>query len=209
MTWHQLSSTLWNAAALVALSGCMHISHAQETPLRFHTDGTRIYAQGVVMSHTPDDFAQVLAQSPQARELVLQFAPGSMDDDANLELARMVHAAGLKTRVPAGGMVASGGTDLFLAGRVRVLEPGACIGVHSWEDSAGYEGGDLPRTHPDHRMFTDYFDEIGIDPTFYWFTLDAAPADDMHWMRPDEVNRFALTSAPAPQLGQGETCEDW
>src|SRR3546814_10235953 len=60
--------------------------------------------------------------------------PGSLDEEANLALARAIRRAGMETVVPAGGSVRSGAVELWLAGTVRRAAPDAEFGVHSWAD---------------------------------------------------------------------------
>ena len=62
----------------------------------------------------------------------MQNVQGSVDDEANIAAARLVRERGLNTLIPGSGMIASGGTDFFLAGVKRTVQPGAKIGVHSW-----------------------------------------------------------------------------
>ncbi|WP_205320046.1 hypothetical protein [Notoacmeibacter marinus] len=159
-------------------------------PVVFIADGDTLIVDGVVDERALHAFNEAIRQHPQTRSLTLAYVPGSADDDANLILARMVRSMGLDTIVPEGGLVSSGGTDLFLAGVNRRLAPSACIGVHSWDDDELGEGADLPRSDPIHRDYLRYYDDIGIDPEFYWFTLTAASADGMHWMTPDELARY-------------------
>ena len=35
---------------------------------------------------------------------------------------------------------------------------------------------------------------MGIPADFYWFTLEAAPADDIHWMSRDEMETYAVVT---------------
>ena len=66
------------------------------------------------------------------------------------------------------------------------------IGVHSWADSGAATGDTLDRDAEDHRIYLDYYRALGIDQEFYWFTLQAAPADDMHWMTESEMAKFSV-----------------
>ena len=147
----------------------------------------------------PDSLWRVqtfLDEHPEVQILVLIDMPGSIDDETNLLLARLVRDSGLDTFVPSEGQIASGAVDLFLAGNRRFAECGAGLGVHSWADGEGVEGGDLPRDHRDHSLYLDYYAEMGIDPQFYWFTLKAAAADSIYFMKPNEIERFALVTDP-------------
>lgn len=176
-------------------------------PVTFVAQDTRIIATGTIDHTTLDAFEEFLAENPQADTLVLQYIEGSVDDDANVIFSRAVHAEGFDTVVPSDGMVASGGTDLFLAGCKRTLQPGACVGVHSWSGS-GIVATELPEVDPEHERYLDYFQDIGVDKKFYWYTLEAAPSDDMHWMTAAEADRFDMTSHAAPRLGSATECND-
>jgi len=147
----------------------------------------------------PESFRRVnqfLNDHPEVQVLVLIDMPGSIDDETNLRLARLIRNLGIDTYVPENGQIASGAVDLFLAGNRRFAECGARIGVHSWADSDGATGDAIAREHPQHRLYLDYYAEMGIDADFYWFTLGAAPADDIYFMNPGEIARFGMVTEP-------------
>lgn len=175
-------------------------------PLEFTVIGNRIVAEGEIDQGTLRAFQDVHRDHPTIRVLVLQNIGGSVDDEANLELSRMVNHLGFTTLVPTDGLVASGGTDLFLAGTKRILEPGACIGVHSWA-AEDFTATDIPETSPEHDRYLDYYEDIEIDPEFYWFTIEAAPAEAMHWMTVSEVKKFGIATTPVPSLSSNATCD--
>lgn len=174
-------------------------------PLEFVTRGDEIIVTGVIDRRALRTFEREADRNPQAKTLVLQLVDGSADDDANVVFSRVVRERGFDTVVPSDGLVASGGTDLFLAGNQRTLEPGACVGVHSWS-SARLEGAELPRDDPEHDIYTAYFEAIGADPDFYWYTLEVASSDEMHWMSAAEVDRFDMTTGATPRLSDEATC---
>jgi hypothetical protein len=161
-----------------------------DEPVTFIVDGDQATMTGVLDTSTPEVVEDLLDDYPELEVIVMTDVPGSVDDDANLEAARLIAEAGIDTHVPADGVIASGGVDFFLAGEVRTYEPGAEFGVHSWAAEDGTTGSDLPQTDPEHDPYLDYFDEIGIDDDFYWFTLDAAPAESIHVMTERELERF-------------------
>ena len=107
--------------------------------------------------------------------------------------------------MPAEGLVASGGTDLFLEGTTRILEPRACVGVHAWA-ADDFTANELARSDPEHDLHLDYYADIGIREAFYWFTPEAALAHDMYWITASEVDRFGLAPSPAPRLGEAWDC---
>ncbi|MFK7877126.1 MAG: alpha/beta hydrolase [Paracoccaceae bacterium] len=177
------------------------------TPLSFAVFGDEIIASGEIDSDSLDLFEDMIGDHPNAKTLVLQYIGGSVDDEANVKFARVVRDLGLTTRVPSDGLVASGGTDLFLAGVNRVLEAGACLGVHSWA-AEDFTATDLPRSDPEHDRYLSYYQDVGIDAAFYWFTLQVAPADGMHWMTSEEVARFSVSTNQATSMGTQAMCDD-
>ncbi len=155
----------------------------------FTVEGTQAEMSGVIGSSTPDDVRNLIDDHPEVTTIVLVDVPGSEDDESNLQASRLVREAGLATHVPSDGVIASGGVDFFLAGESRSWDPGATFGVHSWA-SGDIEGKDVPRDDPDHDLFLRYYDEIGISADFYWFTLEAAPADSIHNMTEAELATY-------------------
>jgi hypothetical protein len=178
-------------AAAISLSACT-TSMAE----MFQPNGPGLDVSGEIDSDTPDLLEDALDRSPGIKTLRLLAVPGSSDDETSLQvLMPLIREEGLTTIVPAKGVVASGGTDMALMGVRRIIEPGACIGVHSWAWDGG-SGADLPHDDPEHVLFLEFYTAIGMSEAFYWFTLAAAGPDDMHWMSEDEINRFALSMIP-------------
>jgi len=163
----------------------------ENPPASFAIEGDTAIMTGVIDAATPGRVLELIVEHPSVRTISMPDLPGSMDDESNLRAAQLLRAHGFATHVPDGGMIASGGVDLFLAGRTRTLGKGARVGVHSWDSPSG-EGAELPRDHEEHDMFLDYYREMGIAADFYWYTLTAAPADDIHWMTAEEIERFAV-----------------
>jgi len=191
-------SVIW----LAATAACAD----DHSPLRFSVSGDRLVAQGEVDGDSLAAFKDALDTHPQVTTLVLRDVGGSVDDAANVALSRAVRRAGLVTVVPEGGLVASGGTDLFLAGTSRRIERGACVGVHAWA-AEDFTATEVPRTSAEHDRYLSYYADMGIDAAFYWFTLAAAPADGMHWMTAAEVRTFGLASVSDASLGTPAMCD--
>lgn len=156
-------------------------------------DGTTARMTGDVTSATPRQFAAMLAAYPALKRLELVDCPGSLDEEANLALARMVRRAGLSTHVPAGGSVRSGAVELFLAGVTRSAHPTAEFGVHSWRDQDGLEARDFPASHPVHAEYLDYYREMGMDAAtaraFYAMT-NATGFDAVRYLTKDDMARY-------------------
>lgn len=148
---------------------------------------------GTLDSTTPPRVLRLLLEHPEVTTLELRWISGSIDDESNLWALRWIRRRGLSTHVPSGGMVASGGTDFLLAGRRRTVDPGARVGVHSW-DAGAIEGRALPRDHEDHVAYLDFCRELEIPEEYYWFTLEAAAAEEMHWVTRDELVRYGMVT---------------
>lgn len=187
---------------LALLPACFVLSansqQADIEPLMLATGSGYFSAIGTLVPETGKHIDRARRDHPEIKVLVMQFVPGSDDDNDYMDAAWKLHRDGFTTVIPSDGLVASGGTDFFLAGKRRIIEPGACVGVHSWEDGGppAYQATDLPRDHEDHQDFLSFFNAIGVSAEFYWFTISAAPADGMHWMSPAEINRFQMSSEP-------------
>jgi hypothetical protein len=165
----------------------------------FEVRGELAIMRGVIGATTPSSVLELAFMNPEVRTIVLAEMPGSIDDVANVRAGRYIRQLGLDTHVPADGEVASGGTDLFLAGKNRSAEPGARFGIHSW-GGGPVVATDLPRDHEDHLLYLDYYDEMGIPGEFYWRTLSAAPAEGIHWMTEEELERFDFFTDEKPVL---------
>ena len=164
----------------------------QDEGLYLDVRGDLLFVRGVVDSDSRGQMYDVLKDFPDIQTVVLTAIPGSADDETNLALGRMLRQAGITTYLPARGMVASGGVDLFLSGGRRFVERGASVGVHSWADSDGTDGDDLPREDPLHGLYLEYYREMRIPEDFYWFSLQAAPPEGIHWMTEAEMERYAI-----------------
>ena len=162
-------------------------------PVTFKIEGTSAIMVGVIDASTITAVKNLLANNPEVIKIIMKNVPGSIDDDSNLIASRLVRESGqLTTHVPADGIVASGGTDFFLAGINRTAKVGAKFGVHSWADGTGVLPNNLPRTDSRHKIYLDYYREMGIPEDFYWFTLQAAPADGIHNMTEVELNQYNI-----------------
>lgn len=178
-------------AMCCVLSGCA----GGYKPLTVNVKNGQFVATGVIDETTPKIISQAIVANPSIETFILEEVLGSVDDEANLVAARVLRKAGIKTIVPEYGVVASGGTDLFLAGKERIIAPGACVGVHTWATTFS-AGNEVPKDDPQHQLYLSYYDEMGIPLDFYWFTLDAAPVDDIYFMSPSEMNTFNMSTQP-------------
>jgi hypothetical protein len=175
-------------------------------PFELEVAGDQFIATGTLVPNSGAVIDQARRADADIRVMVMLNVPGSDDENDYLDAGRKLRRDNFVTVVPSNGLVASGGTDFFLSGSYRIVEPGACLGVHSWEEVGppAYEARSVPRDHEDHFDWLAYFQDMGISQEFYWFTIYAASATNMHWMSPEEINRFGLSSVPVPE-NDGET----
>ncbi|MGN6290696.1 MAG: alpha/beta hydrolase [Sphingopyxis terrae] len=156
-------------------------------------DGTTARMSGDVDGATPRQFAAMLAAFPGVKRLEMIDCPGSLDEEANLILARAIRRAGLETVVPSGGSVRSGAVELWLAGSTRRAAPDAEFGVHSWADEYGREAKDYPASDPVHAEYIGLYREMGMDDAharaFYALT-NATPFDQVRYLTRDDMARF-------------------
>ena len=170
------------------------LGHAKATYGPFSViDATTVRMAGDVTSATPRQFAAMLAAFPGLKRLDMVDCPGSLDEEANLILARAVRRQGMETVVPAGGSIRSGAVELWLAGVTRRAAPDAEFGVHSWADEYGREANDYPASDPVHAEYLGYYREMGMDAAkaraFYALT-NATPFDDVRYLTRDDMARF-------------------
>ncbi len=181
---YDLSST-----AVIASYGPFHVVDPQKALLDGTTD-----------SASPDDFAHMLRDFPAIGLIEMGDCPGTVDDVANLQLARMIRRAGIATHVPDGGSVRSGAVELFLAGARRSAAPQAEFAVHSWRDEDGLEADDYASGDPVHTAYIDFYREMGMTPAnaraFYAMT-NQAPHDDARWLGPAELARYGALTMPS------------
>lgn len=152
---------------------------------------------GATDEMTPAQFSEMIRAFPEVRRITMIDCPGTMNDDANLEVARMIRKAGINTHVPADGSVRSGGVELFLAGKKRSYEKGAQFGVHSWMDADGLQASDVPADDPVNVAYINYYREVGLPPSiakaFYEFTNQTA-FESIHYMSDQELARFQIVN---------------
>lgn len=187
-----IALVVFAAAALAA--GCQQatvVALNQIETTEFSVEGDRLFMSGSINSKTLGQFETVYAKHPNVKTLVELDVPGSLDDDTMIALAYKVRELGLNTHLTSTSEIHSGGVDLFLAGVERTMEPDAKIGVHSWSDGKR-EAKDYPRDAPEHEQNRRYIERMLGDDAFYWFTIYAAPADDIYLMKQSEIQKYGL-----------------
>jgi len=163
---------------------------------RLEIDNNTATLNGTLGTKTYIQIAQLIEDNPSVDTLILQQIDGSINDDINMHTGRLIHQAKLTTVVPSDGDVNSGGVDLFAAGFKREYRQGGKVGVHSWCCVNGKSAHLLPKDDAAHGAQLTYFREIlgkELGPQFYYFTINAAPADSIHVMTQTQLTKYLLT----------------
>ena len=183
----------------------IQIPTLSEFDAQFTVIGTEMTIEGRIKTNSSTLFNSVLAANAGVATVILENVPGTLDTDASFAIGRAIRSNGLATVVPAGGFIASGGTDIFLAGVTRTIsgpnttKQAGLIAVHSWE--AGYtRGSDLPTSSPLHQPFLTYYSDIGIPDSFYWFAINAATPDTFHVMTTAEISQHGVVTTTTSKV---------
>ncbi len=182
--------------ALCIPMACNNIMFAvleKKTIFRISEDQKAIVLDGTINSAAFDKFKALATQYPTVKKIEIVNCDGSINDIVNLQLAQYVHEQGFSIHLKDNGLIASGGTDFFLAGVSRTVGTNTKVGVHSWAGD-GKVATDFPKGHKLHQKYIDYYVAVGFTPQmaedFYFFTINAAPADEIHWMTEAELKRY-------------------
>jgi len=158
-------------------------------------DNKTVIMDGVIDADIIWDWEDLISVYPSISKIIMKDCPGSIDDEVNLVVAKKVREQGVAIHLPTDAAIASGAVDFFLAGTTRTRELGSRIGVHSWSDGKN-EATDFPRGHDHHQPYIDYYMELGFSEAaaseFYYFTIHAADAENVHWMSDAEISQYKL-----------------
>lgn len=169
---------------------------------RFRAEGMTLIMRGTIDDTTSKRLQKVLDENPGISTLVLDQVPGGTEFRHVTAVGRLVRQRRIQTRIPQQGIVLMGGLDVFLAGTQRSITLGARVGIFAWQsnDSEGnpIDASSLPRTHPLHRPYLDYYQSIGVDPDFYWFVLKKGEDGELYWLSLEERKRFGLEETTTP-----------
>ncbi len=72
------------------------------------------------------------------------------------------------------------------------------IGVHAWGGN-GDTATDYPVGHKYHLPYIEYYKAVGFSQKqaedFYYFTINAASAEGIHWMTEEEIKKYHMVTA--------------
>jgi len=153
------------------------------------------YLDGDSGTITYQQIEDLINNHPEVKTIIFGTISGSVNDAVNMYIGELIREVGITTKVLSNSEIASGRVDLFCAEKNRIITKSAKLGVHSWADM-DYTAKDLPLDHPAHQYQIAYFKMCLEDKGegFYFYTLDAAPADNIHWMSDDELKEWGIAT---------------
>lgn len=158
-------------------------------------DNTTVLSDGDINTRTLSDFNKMIEAFPNINLINIKEMPGSLDDETNVQIGPKIYNGNIDIHVLDGGLIASGGVDFFLAGKKRTLGNNVMVGVHSWATDQN-TATDFPEDSPEHDLFINYYKAIGLSDQlardFYFFTINAAAANDIHYMTDAEIEQFEM-----------------
>ena len=136
-----------------------------------------------------DWLKDILNANPNIKNLNLNSIGGNLDEA--FRISEIIIEFNLNTKVV--GSCFSSCTIIFLAGNKRTLEQGGKFGVHAWS-SGSKSATEYSYGHKEHNLYINYYKDIGYSQTeaeeMYFFIINAASADDIHWMTDQEINQY-------------------
>ncbi len=160
-------------------------------------DDVTIEMNGVISNSIISDFNKMNAAFPKAKKIIMGDCPGSDDDESNLVVSKRMHDLGFEFHLKSTSKIASGAVDMYVGGVKRTREAGSKIGVHSWGADPGEPiATSYPVGHAVHLPYINYYVSVGFTQQqaedFYYFTINAAPAESIHWMTDAEITKYNL-----------------
>ncbi len=158
---------------------------------------TTIVMNGDMGSRVDNQFDRLIAKYPNIKLMIMEDCPGSRNDEQMFKAALQLHNLSINTHLPSNGKIQSGAVDLYLSGNKRTLEQGAKIGIHAWSDGSG-SATDYPTNHSEHELYINFYKAIGCSQQeaedLYFFIINAAAPEDIHWMTDQEIDQFNITN---------------
>ncbi len=160
-------------------------------------EGNEAFLSGVLGTVTYSQIKDLIKNHPTVKTIVMTQISGSVNDAVNMHTGRLLHENRFTTKLLSDSDIASGGVDLFCAGKKRIVEKGAKIGVHSWCCINDLTAIEIPKDHPAHQYQLAYFTMVlGAEkgPAFYFYTLKASPFDNIHYMTDEEIKKWNIAT---------------
>jgi len=163
-------------------------------PFSIQNDTTAIM-NGDMGNRIEKQLNNLMEDYPNIKLLHFGECPGSKNDEAMMDAAKILRNNGINTHLPSNAIVESGAVDLFLSGNIRTRDPGSKIGVHSWS-SGNSSATDYSLGHEEHQPYINFYIFCGFSneqaKEFYYFTINSAGPNDIYYMTDEEINEYNL-----------------
>ena len=154
------------------------------------SNDTCVIMNGDMGSRIDQQFEKLISNYPNIKLIIMEDCPGSRNDEQMFKAAINLKEHSINTHLSLSAKIQSGAVDFFLAGSIRTMDLGAEIGVHSWSDG-NREATDYPIEHSEHKPYINFYTSIGLSQQdaedLYFFIINAASADNIHWMTKQEI----------------------
>lgn len=184
-------------SVLMILSGCsasLEKSPNFDDELTIEIENNTAYLSGILGATLVEQLSHLVKENPHITDFVFVDIPGSVNQSAAMNGARLIRRLGINTHIAETGFVLSGGVDLFLGGVQRTIGAGAGVGIHAWADGTQIKAANVDTTDPVHATYVNFYLSMGIPERFYWFSLDAAPADRVYFLSPEEMYDYQMVT---------------
>lgn len=133
---------------------------------------------------------ELIMRNPNLDTIKLIYVPGSHHDINNHKAGRLIRTSWINTYIPSYWFIASGGTDILMAGNNRKIGKGAQIWVHAWTSSAYPEPRNLRDNDAAHNEYISYFTDMWVSEDLYRWTLDNTRPGTIHRMTQEEIQEY-------------------
>jgi len=190
-------SLLSGLMLLISMTSCQKTGFLTRYGIFDVKNDSTITMNGVIGGRTDNHFNNLVKKHTNVKWIELGHCPGSKNDEVNLVVAKKMYDLGMNTKVYSDSEIASGAVDLFLAGNERIVQADAKIGVHSWAGDNKIPT-ELALDAIEHDLYIDFYKSVGMTDSeareFYFFTIESAAANDIHWMTPEEIKHFDIAT---------------
>lgn len=186
----------------LSLSSCegLKLAFQKKKPARYEVIGNKAYLKGTLGQKGYKNTKKMLEKNPQVAYIVMQDITGSVNEYYNQQTCVLIKEKGIQTIAMPGAKIEGGGVDFLISGKDPIVSDSSYLGVTSW-NKGSKEASELSKDHKDHKFYTDFYDSIDIDKSFYWYRINKANSDELYWMTYDEIKEQNLANVePADKV---------
>ena len=195
-TFHSFGFYLFSLVFILLCTNCKKGYMDKFGPFYVSND-TTVIMDGDMGTKIDDHFENLISSYPNIRLIIMEDCPGSRDDEEMFKAALSMRSYNINTHLPQSGRIQSGAVDFYLSGIKRTREQDSKIGVHAWSDGSS-SATDYPNNHQEHQLYINFYKDIGYSQQdaedLYFFIINAAAPEDIHWMSNQEIDQYNITT---------------